>query len=148
MNRYFLSLIVLLLTGSNWAQKWAHNTESAFTNEALDVETDNAGNSYVAGYFTGETAFEVNSVQFSAQGNGDIYVAKYSPTGDLIWIKDFGGNASDRAYDLAIGPDQNIVVAGQFGGSVAFGSTTLNSVAGSRDIFLISLGLVHRRSAA
>ena len=45
----------------------------------------------------------------------------------------------NRAYDLAIGPDQNIVVTGIFSGSVQFGSTILQSSQGSKDIFLMKL---------
>jgi gliding motility-associated-like protein len=121
------------------AQKWGANTFSQFTNEALDVEIDNAGNSYITGYVTGETAFNTNNVIQNAAGNGDIYVAKYNPVGTLVWYKKFGGNYSDRAYDLAIGPDQNIVVTGQFFGSITFGSTTLQSALDSKDIFLLKL---------
>lgn len=121
------------------AQKWGKNTFGQFTNEALDIEIDNAGNSYVTGYITGETAFGTNNIFPSAVGNGDIYVAKYSEAGSLQWVKKFGGNYSDRAYDLAIGPDQNIVVTGQFFGSVTFGSTTLQSAANSKDIFLVKI---------
>jgi gliding motility-associated-like protein len=122
-----------------FAQKWGANTFSQFTNEALDVEIDIAGNSYITGYVTGETAFNTANVIQSTAGNGDIYVAKYDQNGTLVWYKNFGGNYSDRAYDLAIGPDQNIVVTGQFFGSVTFGSTTLQSTSNSKDIFLLKL---------
>lgn len=141
MNTIHYSFLTLILTISlsGYSQKWGHNTESAFTNEALDVEIDASGNNYVTGYITGETAFDPTVVEFSALGNGDVYVAKYAPNGNLIWIKKFGGSFSDRGYDLAIGPDQNIVVTGQFFGTVNFGSTTLNSVGSSKDIFLAKL---------
>lgn len=132
---FFLSFFLVVCH----AQKWGKNTFGQFTNEALDIEIDNAGNSYVAGYITGETAFGTNNIIQNAVGNGDIYVAKYSEAGSLQWVKKFGGNYSDRAYDLAIGPDQNIVVTGQFFGSVTFGATTLQSTANSKDIFLVKL---------
>lgn len=129
----------MFLCSISFAQKWGKNTFGQFTNEALDVEIDNAGNSYVTGYMTGETAFGTNTIFPSAIGNGDIYVAKYSEAGSLQWVKKFGGNYSDRAYDLAIGPDQNIVVTGQFFGAVTFGATTLQSAANSKDIFLVKI---------
>jgi gliding motility-associated-like protein len=131
-------LLALFYTELN-AQKWGANTFGQFTNEALDVEIDNAGNSYITGYVTGETAFNTANVVQNAAGNGDVYVAKYDENGNFLWYKKFGGNYSDRAYDLAIGPDQNIVVTGQFFGSITFGSTTLQSEANSKDIFLLKL---------
>jgi gliding motility-associated-like protein len=121
------------------AQNWGINTFSQFTNEANDVELNNNQEAYITGYITGETAFNSSNVVPGAAGNGDIYIAKYSPAGTLIWKKTFGGNYSDRAYDLAVGPDQNIVVTGQFFGTVTFGSTTLTSVGNSKDIFVVKL---------
>jgi len=122
-----------------FGQQWGVQTHSSFSNEALDVEIDNAGNSYITGYVTGQTEFSITTQVSSAPGNGDIYVAKYNPNGNLLWMKQFGGNFMDRAYDLAIGPDQNVVITGIFSGSVAFGTTTLQSAQGSKDIFLLKL---------
>ena len=122
-----------------FGQKWGVQTYSNFSNEALDVEIDAVGNSYITGYVTGQTEFSITTQVTAAPGNGDIYVAKYNPNGNLLWMKQFGGNFMDRAYDLAIGPDQNVVITGIFSGSVAFGTTTLQSAQDSKDIFLLKL---------
>jgi len=135
-------LIVFLALATSFqlqAQQWGKNTISDYTNEALDIEIDASGNNYVTGYITGETAFSTNVSQTSAAGNGDIYVAKYAPNGQLIWIKQFGGNFSDRGYDLVVDHNQDIIVTGQFFGQVDFGATTLLSSASSKDIFLLKL---------
>lgn len=136
-------LLILILLFSipffDFAQQWGNCTISQFTNEANDVEINNNHESYTAGYITGETAFNSSTLVPFTQGNGDIYVAKYSQTGSLIWEKTFGGNYSDRAIDLAIGADQNILVTGQFFGTVSFGSITLTSSANSKDIFILKL---------
>jgi hypothetical protein len=140
MKKYILLLLLQISTVFLYGQKWGVQTHSNFSNEALDVEVDNTGNTYIAGYVTGETEFSISTQVASAPGNGDVYVAKYSPDGNLLWMKQFGGNFMDRAYDLAIGPDQNVVVTGIFTGSVAFGTTTLQSAQGSKDVFLLKLG--------
>ena len=135
-------LILILLSVSSIlcsAQQWGTCTLSQFTNEANDVEINNNQESYTTGYITGETAFNTSTVVPFAQGNGDIYIAKYSPTGSLIWQKTFGGTYSDRATDLAICPDQNIVVTGQFFGTVNFGGITLSSSVNSKDIFVLKM---------
>lgn len=118
---------------------WGSNTESEFTNEAMDLAIDAAGNAYTCGYITGETAFDMNIVFQSAQGNGDIYVAKYNPSGNLVWVKKFGGSFSDRAYALALDQSGNVYVTGQYFGSVNFGTITLQSNANSKDIFILKL---------
>src|SRR5690606_11752173 len=109
------------------AQYWGRTTESAFVNEAMDVETDAAGNSYVTGYITGQTDFNTTSSFASAPGNGDIFVAKYALNGQLQWVRKFGGSFSDRAYDLALDVNGNVFITGQFYGSVTFDGNTITS---------------------
>jgi gliding motility-associated-like protein len=138
MKRYIL-IIFQLLTFVTFSQNWGKNTESAFVNEAMDIEVDASGNSYVCGYITGETAFDVTVVEPQALGNGDIYVAKYNSSGQLTWVRRYGGSFSDRAYDLAIDSDQNIYITGQYYGTVNFGTYILNSTANSKDIFLLKM---------
>lgn len=131
--------LTFLITPIAYNQYWGSCTTSNYTNEAVDVETDNSGNLYVAGYITGETSFDINTVQTSVAGNGDIYVSKYASNGNLIWIKQFGGNFSDRPTDLVLGDANFIYITGQYFGQVTFGSFTLNSVNNSKDIFLVKL---------
>ncbi len=137
--RFLLLLIYFLSSVSLYAQLWGRNTNGQFTNEAMDIEVDQNGNSYICGYITGETAFDITVVQPSAAGNGDIYIAKYSPSGALLWIKQYGGNGSDRALDLAIDNNGDIYVTGQFFGSVNFDGNTVTASGGSKDIFLIKM---------
>lgn len=122
-----------------WGQTWGASTFSQTTNEANDIELNTLNESYVAGYYSGQTSFSASNSLASTQGNTDAYIAKYSPSGTVLWLKQFGGPLADRAIDLAVGPDQNIVVTGQFFGTVTFGSTTLTSSANSKDIFILKL---------
>lgn len=140
MMKLLVSIICYTLFFSNcWGQTWGASTFSQTTNEAADIEVNNLNESYVAGYFSGQTSFSPANSFSATQGNTDAYIAKYSPNGAVIWIKQFGGLSADRAIDLAVGPDQNIVVTGQFFGSVTFGATTLVSTANSKDIFIVKL---------
>lgn len=100
---------------------------------------DAQNNVYVAGYITGESAFGPNTTFNSAQGNGDIYVAKYSATGNLNWVKKYGGSFSDRAYDIKVDGQGNVLVTGQFFGTVDFDGNAIQSVNNSKDIFLIKM---------
>lgn len=134
-----LGFVSIFYNFISYTQYWGANLRSQFTNEAVDVELNNQNESYVLGYISGETAFNSANLVSSTAGNSDVYVAKYNASGGLIWKKIFGGNFADRGADLAIGPDDNIVITGQFFGSIAFGSITLQSVSNSKDIFLAKL---------
>jgi gliding motility-associated-like protein len=137
---YFLfsALFLNALFFHSNAQHWGRNTFGQFTNEAVDVEVDGSGNSYITGYLSGETAFQTDVVILGGY-SGDAYVAKYDQNGTLLWIKTFGGNFSDRSTDLAIAPDGNVVFTGQFFGTATFGAISLNSPASSKDIFVAKL---------
>jgi len=129
-----------LLANHSFAQNgWGANTFSQTTNEAADIETTNTGSHYVAGFFSGQTSFGPVLGFNGTNGSNDAYIAKYDVTGNVTWIRQYGGSQDDRAVDVAIGPDQNIVVCGSFFGSITFGSTTLTSSASSKDIFIVKM---------
>jgi hypothetical protein len=66
-------------------------------------------------------------------------VAKYSPTGDYLWAKRFGSTANDSANAVAVDSAGNIIVVGDFTGTVDFGGSALTSINGSSDIFIMKL---------
>lgn len=57
---------------------------------------------------------------------------------DFLWVKNIGGLDYDKANDVAIDTDGNIIVTGSFQGTVTIGTTTLNSF-GLDDIFITKL---------
>lgn len=120
-------------------QYWGHNTQSSFTNEAVDVETDATGNVYLTGYYSGSSSLQAGGPQIYSQGNTDIYVSKYNATGSLIWTKNFGGNFSDKPSDLTVDNIGNVLITGQYFGQISFGTTVLNSNNGSKDMFILKL---------
>jgi gliding motility-associated-like protein len=142
MAKFTTVIIGLLLVhfhGRAQGNFWGACTQSDFTNEATAMATDAQNNVYTAGYITGESAFGPNVTFNSALGNGDIYVAKYSAQGTLLWVKKYGGSFSDRAYDIKVDGQGNILVTGQFFGTVNFDGNTVQSVNNSKDIFLIKM---------
>jgi len=82
----------------------------------------------------------LNALRTPTQGsNTDGFVAKLSPGGGtLLWSTTLGGNGNDLQNDLALGPDQEIVVAGTSGRPFP---TTANALAspGINDAFLVQL---------
>lgn len=78
-----------------------------------------------------------NAVNVISAGNQDVFIAKYSPTGALLWSRNFGAGASDLAYSIAT-DGANVYVTGTFAGTFNVGGTTLSS-AGIFDIFVVML---------
>ncbi|MDZ7898322.1 MAG: PKD domain-containing protein [Arcicella sp.] len=71
---------------------------------ANHIVTDLLGNLYVAGYFKGSVKFS-DKITYTSK-NQTLYVAKYTNTGDLLWIKYFENPSQNEALypsGLAVG---------------------------------------------
>lgn len=116
---------------------------------AYDVATDNLGNTFSTGSFSGTVDFDPNA---SLPGGGDVltsagsldaYVAKYAPDNSLVWAIQMGGNATDPGTDHGRGIELdalgNIYVTGSFRDTAQFGSFTLTASPGGKDGFVAKL---------
>jgi hypothetical protein len=69
----------------------------------------------------------------------DIFLAKLKPTGELEWLKTYGGAGSDWAHAMIRDRSGNLVIAGSFeGGEPGFGRAPL-PVFGAADIFVTKI---------
>lgn len=114
-------------------------------NMPCDVAGDLSGNIISTGMFSNNHDFDPGPGTFilSTQQyyERDIFVQKLDGAGNLIWAQRFGsyyGEQSDQGTSVTTDAAGNIFVAGQFYGSVAFGSFTLTSMDGS-DGFVMKL---------
>ena len=119
---------------------------------ARDVASDSAGNSYMAGSFSGTVDFDPAATHpgdkdiLTSRGVSDAYVAKYAPDKSLIWAIRMGGDsttsagfgADDRAASLSVDSNGNVYVTGQYMGASDFGSQPLTT-AGDLDAFVVKL---------
>lgn len=98
-----------------WAKKAGGNySENMIISEyAKKIKLDRDGNIIVAGCFMWEADFDGQTVQ--GPGNSDIYIAKYTPEGSLLWAKAYGSEEHDYLYDMDI-DDNNIFITGQLTG--------------------------------
>jgi hypothetical protein len=114
---------------------------------------DGSGNIFVTGTFEGTVDFDPSDtkVMLTSAGGRDVFVAKYSSTGALVWARQLGGSGDDRASGLARtsklpckNPPQceNIYITGSFTGTADFdpgdGTARLTSD-GLTDIFICTL---------
>jgi hypothetical protein len=107
--------------------------------DSYDVATDPQGNVYVIGDFQGTVNFDPNGTPVNltaAAGPNDSgvdgYLAKYSPTGTLLWVQQFATDASDivQAVGLTVDAAGNVLVDGWITGQTTFGAITLPGTGG------------------
>ena len=97
---------------------WPAAGGGPLNDSAFATVTDQSGNIYVAGEFRGVAYF--GGTAYSAQGLSDIFIAKYSPSGALVYVRTAGGPSVDRATALTVDSAQNVYLTGYFTTSASF----------------------------
>lgn len=107
--------------------------------DAGRLAIDGQGNLVIAGTFSG--TIQLGTTALTSLGKQDLFAAKISSeTGDVIWVKQFGGNGDDSASDIAVDSTNAIYITGKYESpSIDFGGGALSSK-GFRSGFLVKLG--------
>jgi gliding motility-associated-like protein len=121
---------------------WAIQGGSSGDDHGFDVAVDPQNDIMITGYMSDHYWWAANTGVF---GNippfpvidSVAFVAKISSGGTWMWVETFGGTDVERDNDLVVDAAGNVYVAGGFYGTKTFGNTTLTSINGSRDIFVV-----------
>jgi hypothetical protein len=100
-------------TSPGWARTWGGYSS---WDEGWDLAFDDSGNVYVSGMFSGTNVdFDPGTgIDYhNASGTFDCFVSKFSPTGDFIWAKTWGGTNEDWAKSVSISGNY-LYVSGYF----------------------------------
>jgi hypothetical protein len=105
---------------------------------------DNSGNIFITGQFSQTVDFDpgVGTEIKSSSGGSDIFISKYDPLGNFIFVRTIGGLSNEEGNCIKVGNNGNIYLAGNFTGVVDFdpGVNVVNLDGGTNsDIFLVGL---------
>lgn len=116
--------------------QWSHVFPNSVGNdEGYGVAADGSGNVFITGNFFSTVDFGSGSNLTSA-GGADIFLAKYGSDGSYQWSKRFGTSGNETGYAVSADASGNVVVTGQFQGTVDFGGGPLVASGSSADIFV------------
>jgi hypothetical protein len=121
------------LRASDGAHRWSQRFGDDSLDLGLDVAVSMDGFPVISGSFYEKISFG-GSDHYDA-GSGDIYLARFDPSGDFDWSRSFGGSGVDSGADVTVDVDGNILLLGSFSSTVDFGGGSLTS-AGGRDVVL------------
>ncbi len=123
------------ITAPTGPANWEKQIGGAGSDNATAVAADAAGNTYVAGTFS--NTITIGTTSLVSAGEQDVALAKYSPSGAVLWARRMGGAASDQPGGIAVDASGNVDVVGTFSGSANFGGATLTVTGGSNvDMFV------------
>lgn len=128
--------VVLAKYDKNGTHLWSKRFGSAFNEVAGGVAVDPAGFITMTGSFDQKIDFGQGPINVA--GESDIFVARFSPTGELSWARTYGADREDIGFGVAADASGNVVVAGWFERIVDFGGGAKSSY-GNRDVFAVKL---------
>ncbi|MFH1132122.1 MAG: SBBP repeat-containing protein [Pseudomonadota bacterium] len=105
---------------------WAINGESSgLFAKGYDVAVDSNGDVFVTGGF--ETPAIFGSTTLTSAGDVDIFVAKISSDGQVLWAISAGGTGLDDAQGIAVDASGNAFIAARVAVTGSFGSFSVTS---------------------
>lgn len=113
---------------------WAKQIVGSDWNNALGITVDDQDDCFVTGYFTSSAT--LGGTVLNASGNEDIFLAKYSAAGNVIWATKAGGSDYDYAKAIARDKKGNLYLTGYFSQLAAFDNISVTSSENSRDVFV------------
>ena len=141
MSNSGLSLddMFLLKFNSSGTEIWAKTAGGSYWDDIYSVTADVFGHIYLAGYFESESIkmgaiTKTNST--TCHGYGDMLIAKYDTTGNILWVKSMGGDRDDMPNSISTDASGNIYLTGYYrSSSITFGTYTLTNVSSGNNIY-------------
>lgn len=139
MKRYvllFLFFQTLVGVGNSQNIEWIRSWGASTPDLSQTIASDKNGNTYVAVYFTAPS-INVNFVNYSQSGSGDILLIKQNDLGQILWVRAISSNNTDRIYSASITDNDDLVITGSVNGTGSFNfiDSTLSS-SGNNSFFV------------
>jgi hypothetical protein len=131
--------IFVVKLNADGVYEWSKSFGGAGEQFGASVAIDHDDNIVLTGSYAGDLNFGGGALPYYAPGRS-IYVAKLGPGGGHIWSQGFYSNSTGEQFgrDVAIDIYDDIIVVGQFSGSIGLGMGVRTSNGGD-DIYIAKL---------
>jgi len=137
---FFLSAILLSISSTAQTWLWTSQADSSSSQTASQVAVDRNNNPYYTGYCSGTRMDFEPATGIDITGIQTDFLAKYTTNGAPIWARnDKALNPSAEVYGMSVATDRNnnVVEAGYFDDSIAFGTFHLHSVGSNMNSYIV-----------
>jgi hypothetical protein len=116
---------------------WVHSYGGTQADYGRGLNIDTAGNIFIIGEF-GSPSIIFDTLTINNAGGYDVFIAKFTESGNALWAKDIGGYTTDYSGGVTTDLEGNLYVTGTFADSILiFDTDTLYHVGpGWFDIFI------------
>ncbi|MCF8463675.1 MAG: T9SS type A sorting domain-containing protein [Flavobacteriales bacterium] len=135
------SLFLCLIFIQSKAQHfdWAESIGGLGLDVGRAVATDQEGNVFVVGNFTGGT--HIADTFLTGYGSMEAFVAKFTSEGNFLWARVISGPLEDMARGVVTDYEGNAYVVGHFTDTVTFSTSSAGNIAaksaGGQDVFVV-----------
>ena len=99
------------------------------------ITTDKDNNIYITGG-SSSAELDFNGIKFANSGREKMYIAKYSPEGNLLFAQSVGGSNNAEGTSITTDAEGNVLLTGKFSStSITLDATTLIN-AGAFDVYI------------
>jgi len=107
---------------------------------AWGIAADAVGNAFVTGMF-GNSQLDFGTYTLTNNGNTDAFLAKYDPTGNLLWATNPNCVSDDVSNSVTTDDAGNSYITGFYNTNpISFGTYTLNNPSGTQRLFTCKYG--------
>jgi hypothetical protein len=124
--------------------QWGKRIGGSSADYARGVAADSSGNVFTTGYFQGTVDFDPGaaSANLASAGGNDAFLQKLDSDGNYAWAIRLGSTSNDYGYSLVTDSSNNVMVHGQFEGTVDFdpgAGTDSRTTSGSVSAYILKL---------
>jgi hypothetical protein len=114
---------------------WARSAGGNYWDDGYSLTIDNLDNIYVVGAFSSDDCvFDTISLENTNPDYNDLFIAKYSSEGQILWAKSYGSPYGDENYVVAGNHENNIYVCGTHSGGFVIDTLVLSPYGGGHII--------------
>ncbi len=140
MKKIYLAILIICISNLVSAQNfaWAKSFGGNNNDAGRVTCTDAAGNVFVAGSYFAPSML-IGSVTVNSLGGGDVFVSKWDPNGNLIWVQNIGGTGLETVGGICTATNGGVFICGSYDSPVLTVSTATlgqNSTLGNHDIYV------------
>ncbi|GAB4293653.1 MAG: hypothetical protein Kow0068_18680 [Marinilabiliales bacterium] len=137
MKTILLFLIIVINGSLVFSQDWLYSNSITSNDicEITDMVTDSSNNCYIIGRFNGTIDYGIGNYTTFNAGTYDVFIAKYSSSGNIQWVKRIGGDGNETITGIALDSNNDLLVTGVFSDDCKFEIDTLINT-GANDIYI------------